>query len=464
MSMSGEVLPFARPAAPGAGVLDDLEDFFENGAIGLHFVGGDGTILRANKAELTMMGYAADEYVGRNIAEFHADAGTIADILRRLKAGEKLDKYPARLRTKSGAIRDVLITSSARFKDGEFVNTRCFTVDVTGAKKAQDELAEREAHYRQILDALPAAVYTTDAQGIITYFNRASVEFSGRVPNVGKDEWCVTWRLYSSDGTPLPHDQCPMAITLRERRPVRDVEAIAERPDGSRVAFRPYPTPLVGKHGELTGAVNMLVDISSQKKAEAQQHLLVRELHHRVKNTLATVQAIMGSTMRFSATMEEFQQAFVGRVAALSKTHALLTEDRDQLISFKVLLCNELEPFDDGKDRVRLEGREAMLPGHLAVPVGMAIHELTTNAVKYGALSILGGRLTVQWHEQAGRLVVSWHEENVPNVRRPEHAGFGSQLLTRVLPQQIGADVKLEYETGGLKGMLSIPITPLSAD
>src|SRR4051794_1814276 len=97
---TGEVIPFApRPTNPP----DDLEDFFENGAIGLHFVGADGTILRANKAELDMMGYAAEEYVGRNISEFHADAGTISDILRRLKAGEKLDKYPARLRTKGGS-------------------------------------------------------------------------------------------------------------------------------------------------------------------------------------------------------------------------------------------------------------------------------------------------------------------------------------------------------------------------
>ena len=177
-----------------------------------------------------------------------------------------------------------------------------------------------------------------------------------------------------------------------------------------------------------------------------------------LKNTLATVQAIMGTTMRFSTTMEEFQQAFVGRVAALSKTHSLLTEDKDQLVSFKVLLQNELEPFHD-RDRVALDGRDVMLPAHLAVPVGMAIHELTTNAVKYGALSIIGGKLIVSWYESAGNLIISWREENVPNVVAPEHVGFGSQLLTRVLPQQIGADVKCEYGPNGLNASLSVPIT-----
>lgn len=454
--MSGEVIAFASKVAAHSS--QDLEDFFENGAIGLHFVGSDGTILRANKAELDMMGYEAEEYVGRNIADFHADPATIADILKRLKNGEKLDKYPARLRTKTGAIKDVLITSSARFEDGEFLNTRCFTIDVTDAKKAQNELAEREENFRQLLDALPAAIYTTDAEGTVTYFNRAAVEFSGRVPNVGRDHWCVTWRLYSPEGVPLAHEECPMAIALRERKPIRNIEAVAERPDGSRVPFMPYPTPLTGRNGELVGAVNMLVDLTVQKKAEEQQRLLIRELHHRVKNTLATVQAIMSTTMRFSSTMEDFQKAFVGRVAALSKTHSLLIDDKDQLISFRALLNNELEPFDNGRGRIRLQGHDVLLPAHLAAPIGMAIHELCTNAAKHGALSVLAGALLVEWQEAAGRLLVTWQEHNVPNLKKPKHAGFGTQLLTKVLAQQIGAKVTLEFGSKGLVASLAIPL------
>ena len=115
----------------------DLEDFFENSAIGLHIVSGEGIILRANKAELSLLGYAADEYVGRHIAEFHADAPVIGDILHRLSCGERLDRYPARLRAKDGSIKHVLITSNSRFNDGKFVNTRCFTTDVTGLYEAE---------------------------------------------------------------------------------------------------------------------------------------------------------------------------------------------------------------------------------------------------------------------------------------------------------------------------------------
>jgi PAS domain S-box-containing protein len=135
-------------------------------------------------------------------------------------------------------------------------------------------LQDSERRLRDVLDALPAAIYTTDANGRITGFNEAAVRFAGRVPQLGTDSWCVTWKLFWPDGTPMPHDQCPMAIALKEGRPVRGVEAIAERPDGTRVHFIPYPTPLRDASGRVTGAVNMLVDITEHKQfAEARARL-----------------------------------------------------------------------------------------------------------------------------------------------------------------------------------------------
>src|SRR5579862_5579555 len=110
---------------------------------------------------------------------------------------------------------------------------------------------EGEKGVRAILDALPAAVYMTDAAGRITYYNQAAADLAGRRPVLGKDEWCVTWRLYNLDGTPMPLECCPMAIALKENRAVRGIEAIAERPDGTRVAFLPHPTPLRDASGTL---------------------------------------------------------------------------------------------------------------------------------------------------------------------------------------------------------------------
>jgi len=120
----------------------------------------------------------------------------------------------------------------------------------------------------ETLDRLPVAIYLTDTQGAITHFNRACIALAGRVPLLHHDKWCVTWKLYTLDGAPLPHDQCPMALAIRERRTVRGAEAIAERPDGTRVQFVPYPTPLFDDDGAFVGAVNLLVDVTQMRHAE----------------------------------------------------------------------------------------------------------------------------------------------------------------------------------------------------
>ena len=122
--------------------------------------------------------------------------------------------------------------------------------------------------YRAELDKIRVPIYTADAQGRITYWNQACVDFAGREPQLGEDRWCVTWRLLTIDGDPLPHDKCPMARAIVSRKPIRTEIAIAMRPNGSRVAFRPYPTPLFDKTGAFTGAINMLIDISDEQ-AEA---------------------------------------------------------------------------------------------------------------------------------------------------------------------------------------------------
>lgn len=127
------------------------------------------------------------------------------------------------------------------------------------------EALERDPGSRSVLDGLPVPVYTVDAAGAVTYWNHACVDFAGRQPQLGQDRWCVTWQLYTTTGERLPHDQCPMATAVKEQRPIRDAIAVARRPDGSRVAFLPYPTPLFDEVGTLIGAVNMLIDVTDEQ-------------------------------------------------------------------------------------------------------------------------------------------------------------------------------------------------------
>jgi PAS domain S-box-containing protein len=156
-------------------------------------------------------------------------------------------------------------------------------VNVFREKSAQDSsqlllnLASRDP--TELLQALSAALYTTDAAGRITFYNEAAAELWGFRPQLGTSEFCGSWKLFWPDGTPLPHDQCPMALTLKQQCPVRGMEAVAERPDGTRVPFIPYPTPLFDATGKLIGAINMLVDISERHQAE--QRLRDSEVRNR---------------------------------------------------------------------------------------------------------------------------------------------------------------------------------------
>jgi PAS domain S-box-containing protein len=135
-------------------------------------------------------------------------------------------------------------------------------------EKHAAELRQSEGTLREMIDALPAAIYTTDVEGRLTHFNRACIELSGRTPVLGSDCWCVSWKLYRPDGTPLPHDECPMAIALKEGRAVCDQMLILERPNGSRALIRPYPSLLRDCDGKIVGGINMLMDVTESREAE----------------------------------------------------------------------------------------------------------------------------------------------------------------------------------------------------
>ena len=198
-------------------------------------------------------------------------------------------------------------------------------------------------------------------------------------------------------------------------------------------------------------------------KIEQRQALLVRELHHRVKNTLATVQALVGATGRSTASFDEFYRSFSKRILSLAKTHNLLTEDYWQTAPLREIVLNELKPFAESRvPRFMLFGPPVELSADLAVPVGMALHELTTNAVQYGALSALGGYVEIRWDvvavEGVRKLHLEWQEHGGPPVSEPQHCGFGSILLQRVLPMQCNGKVEIRYDRAGLRFQMDAPL------
>jgi PAS domain S-box-containing protein len=445
--------PTLRRPKPVKSSSADYEDFFQNGAVPLHLVGPDGTILSANQAELDLLGYAADDYVGRHITEFHADQNAIADILSRLAAGEKLERYPARLLAKDGSIKHVEITSTVNRRNGRFINTRCFSFDVTALRQAEHTVKEREIRLQQVLDALPAAVYTTDAAGKVTYFNPAAETLAGRTPNIGVDEWCVSWRLRDCDGNPLRLEDCPMAIALKENRPIRGVQAFAERPDGTLVPFSPYPTPLYDASGQLSGAVNMLIDLTDQRAREAHIEFIMRELSHRSKNLLAIVQAIAIRSIRNSERFEDFEPKFLARIQSMARSHDIMVRNQWAGASIHEIIDVEVTTYDDDHiKRIAVTGEPVTLTATAAQNVGLAVHELATNATKYGALSTETGRVELSWRVADDHLHFGWQEIG---GRMPKHTakGFGTEMLRGIFK-----DPAFDFKPSGLRFTGTMPL------
>ena len=255
---------------------------------------------------------------------------------------------------------------------------------------SEARLRDREQHLRDLIAAVPAAIYTTDAQGKITFFNQAAAELAGRAPTIGSDEWCMTWKLYHPNGTPLPYDQCPMAITLKEGRAIRNAEVVAERPDGTRVPFIPYPTPLRDGAGKTIGTINMLVDVSERKQAETQQRVLLNELNHRVKNNMQMLQILLeaGAQRARSAEAREVLEEASGRIMAMAAAQRVLytTPDatRFNARDFLDAVCESAkQTFPQDLD-IDYEGDAIQLSNDAAMPLALIANELLTNAVKYG--------------------------------------------------------------------------------
>lgn len=211
-----------------------------------------------------------------------------------------------------------------------------------------------------------------------------------------------------------------------------------------------------------TGLVGLCLDVTDRKAAEDRQNLLIRELHHRVKNTLSTVQAIVGATARGATSIDQFYHDFTGRIISLANTHTILTEEYWQKASIHELLAKELDLYDNGSERVRMSGPPLELPSGYAVPLGMAFHELTTNAAKYGALADGQGYVAIEWRIDPGssppRVSLTWTEHDGPPVAKPTRQGFGTRLLQRVLVAQMSAEVGIDYDPSGLRVSLSFPL------
>src|SRR5262249_44743190 len=354
--------------------------------------GLDGVITSWNQGAERMFGYTAAETVGRPVTilfppdRFNEEPG----ILARIRAGERIEHYETVRRRKDGSLIDVsLADPPMRDAKGRIVGASKIARDITERKQAEAQLRDSERRLQELLAAIPAAIYTTDAQGRITYFNEAAVELAGRTPVVGGDQ-CATWKLFWPDGTPLPHDECPMAVALREGRAVRGAEAVAERPDGTRVPFIPYPTPLRDAAGNVAGSINMLVDVSERRQAETQQRILLNELNHRVKNNMQMLQSLLYSSAKQTQNVDakKVLAEASGRIAAMAAAQRVLYgvtgATRRSAREFLDAVCHTARQMLPPNVTIVSESAEGEIANDTAVPLALILNELLTNAAKHG--------------------------------------------------------------------------------
>lgn len=367
----------------------------------------------------------------------------------------------------AGAMNEALVLSSVRQHElteaAEKLNEQ-LQAEVADRKAAHDALRESEERYRTLFDLGPVAVYSCDLSGVIREFNPRARELWGREPALGDSEerFCGSYKLFHSNGSFMPHDQTPVVDVLSGKiTELRDTEVLIERPDGSRVAVIVNIRPQKNDRGEIIGAINFFYDITERKQHEEHQRMLLHELSHRVKNTLATVQSIAVQTLRTAPTMEAFQDAFESRLDALAKTHNLLLQNPPQVATLRDLAASELSHFaTDDNSRFVIEGDDLSLPSNRAMPIGMMFHELATNAAKYGALSTPSGRVTVSWTVHQGAqpiLHLQWLETGGPPVAAPGRRGFGSRLIERGLAHELDANVRLIFDPVGVRCTMDIP-------
>jgi PAS domain S-box-containing protein len=364
----------------------------------------DGIIQTWNAGAERIFGYKAEEIVGMPVTTLMPPDRLDEEpgILARLRRGERIDHYETVRRRKDGTLINISLTvSPVKDADGRVIGISKIARDITERKKSETALRENERRLQDLLAAIPAAIYTTDAAGKITYYNEAAVELAGRRPTIGSDEWCVTWKLFWPDGTPLPHDQCPMAIALKEDRPIRGKEAVAERPDGTRVPFIPFPTPLHDGNGKLVGAINMLVDLSERKQAETQQRLLVRELNHRVKNNMQMLQSLLYNAMRQTQNSEarKVLEEAAGRISAMAASQRVLyaTDNATRFSAREFLdaVCQTAQQAFPANVKIICETAAGELDNDNAMPLALILNELLTNAIKHGCVGKAENRIRV---------------------------------------------------------------------
>lgn len=338
------------------------------------------------------------------------------------------------------------LTSGARVQGA----IACFH-DIT-ARKAAEAAQSRLA---AIVESSQDAIVSKDLHGVVTSWNAGARRLFGYAPEeiVGRS---VTMLMLKG----REDEELRILERIRCGQTVDHYETVRRRKDGSLVDISLTVSPIKDANGRVIGASKIARDITERKRTDAERDLLVAELSHRVKNTLATVVSIARQSFAKNPNVDEARRAFDARILALAQTHTRLAEANWSGVSLETVLLDEVAPYrrSDGRN-VRLSGPPVTLTPKSVVTLGLAVHELVTNAAKYGALSTSDGVVDIAWRrDQGDALVICWTERGGPPVAEPARTGFGRQLLQRAMTAGLKGGVELDFPRDGVRCEIRIPL------
>lgn len=323
------------------------------------------------------------------------------------------------------------------------------------------ELRDSQARLNTVIEAVPVGILLAEApSGRIIMGNGRTEEVLGHPPIYasGTDGYAA-YTGYHADGRPLDPMEWPLARVASGVVDQAELDVQYRRPDGSLTWISVTGEAIKGSDGTTIGAVVVFRSIDDRKAAEAAQDLLNRELSHRLKNTLAMVQSIAAQTLRNAPSLPAAQEALAARLVALGKAHDVLLAGHTESASVPAVVQSAIALHEDAPTRFRLSGPSLFIGPSAALMLGLVIHELATNAAKYGAISTPAGQVTVQWcvvgEGEVAQFHLEWTEQGGPSVTPPTRKGFGSRLIERGIG---GGRVVIAYPTEGVICTLSVPL------
>jgi PAS domain S-box-containing protein len=422
--------------------LASIVESSDDAIIGKNF---DGIITSWNRSAERLFGYVAEEVIGKPVTILiPADRRDEEDaILKHIRSGQRVEHFETVRQRKDGSFVDISLTiSPIRNAFGKIIGASKIARDITERKRAEETARRAEQEFRDFVENASLGMHRLDADGIIVWANRTEMEMLG----FSREEYIGRHIAEFHVNRPLIEN---ILQRLTNRETLLDCEAQLRRKDGS-VRHVIINSNVLWDGDRFVHTRCFTRDITERKESEARIATLAREAEHRAKNVLATVQATVHLTQ--SDTPEGLKQAIAGRIQALANVHTLFVESRWAGAELRHLVTQELSPYcRDGDTRARIDGTHVLLEPNAAQAIAVCLHELATNAAKYGALSAPEGRVHIDWSRATdGRLILRWTEANGPLVAQPTRRGFGMRVMERMVRSPLKGEIRFDWLQEGL--------------